>query len=494
MKKIYLVFVFFIIGFTSFADNEQVCVITSPTNEACSASTLGFVSPCQTLTFKVKGDIPPGFILAAKYEWFVNGISMKTTTNPDDPLFDWTIISKPLNVYCEITYKKLDGTLSSVFTSNIFSPNIKDLNFPQTISTSTPPANYGCSTATVSYNLNTYTCTGSFCDAVYTVGSYNITWQAPTGWVQTSLTNNGSNVSFTPDATSAGTLTATITLPCGYTETRTFTVTRGASAPTFTNATVTSCTSSASMSITPQCGASDYTYSITGNPGVKFTSNNLQTLTTTATTVGISISGGYSTNQVTAKANYPNSTSSANASADLIAGSPSPSPINTLLVDPDFGKIQVESLPAIAGATDYRWYKDGVLQTIYHSTFAQISIPRDVCDVGYGITVTETNACGTSAPTYLGVFVPCNGDYYKVSPNPATSQINISADESKTQSSLNKTFDEVRIYDLQGTLKKYQSFSKSASASINTSALTPGNYFVEIINGAYKEKHQLIIQ
>jgi hypothetical protein len=61
-------------------------------------------------------------------------------------------------------------------------------------------------------------------------------------------------------------------------------------------------------------------------------------------------------------------------------------------------------------------------------------------------------------------------------------------------SSLNKTFDEVRIYDLQGTLKKYQSFSKSASPSINTSALTPGNYLVEIINGAYKEKHQLIIQ
>ncbi len=423
----------------------------------------------------------------------------KNINDPNDYGLDWVVQTRPTNVSCIVTYQKTDGTLSAPFPSNTFTPLIKYLDFPQTISTSTPPANYGCTSASVSYSLPETSCSGGpLCEGIFNVfGNYSITWQAPSGWVQTSLTNNGSNVSFTPNATSSGTLTATIHLiSCSYTETRTFTITRGASAPTFTAPSVTSCTSSASMSINPTCGASNYTYAITGNAGVKFAANNLQTLTTTSTTVGINISGGYSTNTVTAKANYGNSTSSANVSADLVAGVPPPSPINTILVDYHFGKIQVESLPAIAGspAPNYRWYKDGTLQTIYHSTFAQIPIPKNVCDVGYAITVTETNACGTSAPTYLGVYVPCDGYYYKVSPNPATSQINVYADDTKTESSLNKTFDEVRIYDYQGTLKKYQSFSKSSNALINISGLQSGNYFVEITNGDFKERQPLVIQ
>ena len=67
---------------------SKLCVITNSgsSGEACNASTLGFVDPCQTLAFKVKGDIPPGYIAVAKYEWFVNGVSVKVTTNPSDPI------------------------------------------------------------------------------------------------------------------------------------------------------------------------------------------------------------------------------------------------------------------------------------------------------------------------------------------------------------------------------------------------------------------------
>ena len=482
-----------------FASGEEVWVVTNSgsTGYAKSASQLGPVNPCSGLLFYVNAPIPAGYSVISKCEWFVNGISTYTNTS-GDPSFPYNhIIANPTSVYCKVTYKDLSGNLTIPSTSTTFTPIIKDLDFPQTITTSTTPANYGCASATVSYSLPEVVCSGGgICNGVYNaLGAYNVTWQAPAGWVQTSLTNKGSDVSFTPDATSSGTLTATIHLTaCSFTETRTFTTTRGASVPTFATTFVTSCTSSATMSINPTCGASNYTYSVVGNPGVTFAANGLQGLTTTSTTVNFNISGGYSVNKISVKANYPNNISSLEANANLIAGSPSPSAISPILIDYTTGKLQVESLPAIDGATSYSWYKDGALQSIYHSTFAQISITRNVCNVGYGITVTETNGCGTSAATYLGVFVPCNGNSYQVAPNPATSQVTVTADQSKSSSLLNKTFDEVRIYDFQGNLKKYQKFNQSNNSLINTSSLMPGNYFIEIINGSYTERQQLIIQ
>jgi len=179
---------------------------------------------------------------------------------------------------------------------------------------------------------------------------------------------------------------------------------------------------------------------------------------------------------------------------DISLGVPPPNPIDVLLIDYTSGKLQVQSEPSIPGSTDYRWYKDGVLQTIYHSTFAQIPITRDRCDVGYGITVTETNGCGTSTATYNGVYVPCDGFYYSISPNPASNNMTISAGANKMKSAENQTFEEVRIYDLQGTLRKQQTFHAATSASVDVSSLTAGTWVIEIINANYKEKHQLLIQ
>lgn len=204
---------------------------------------------------------------------------------------------------------------------------------------------------------------------------------------------------------------------------------------------------------------------------------------------------GSSNSGITLTSNYVYSGCNTNVNIvkPISVGKVQPGPINVLLVDPYIGRIQVEVEPVL-GATDYRWYKDGVLQTIYHSTFAQIPIKRNVCDVGYGITVTSTNVCGVSAATYKGVYVPPCNNYYMVSPNPAASDVSVSTDESKTQSASSETFDEVRIYDFQGTLKKYQKFNKVKTAMINISGLNNGNYFIEISDGTYKERHQLLIQ
>ncbi len=140
MKKILFSIVFCLTVYFVYADgSERVCVLTNTgfTGDACTASELGPVDPCTSITFIVNNRTPPaGFIIVAKYEWFVNGVSVKTTTDPTDFGIHWQIISNTTNVYCKVTYKKQDGTLSSAYTSTTFTPNVKSLNLGN-ISTST---------------------------------------------------------------------------------------------------------------------------------------------------------------------------------------------------------------------------------------------------------------------------------------------------------------------------------------------------------------------
>lgn len=499
MKKILFSVLFSLLGYFVYADgSEQVCVLTNTgsTGDACSASQLGFVDPCTSLTFIVKYLTPPtGFVIVAKYEWFVNGISVKiNTTTPSDFGLDWVIKSKTTTVLCKVTYKKQDGTLSQVFTSTSFTPNVKQLNFADNgITATTALPNFGCTTNTVSFSLNTFTCTGNFCSGVYNVGQYSITWQAPSGWTQTSISTNGDNVSFLPDASTGGTLTATITLPCGYTDTRTFTVNRVAEKPTFSSSSSnTVCSSPANVAINSTCGAIDYTYTIVGSTGITFAANGLQTLTTSSTSPILSLSGNASIFIMKAKANYPGNNISDEASKELIYGTPQPGAIQVNLIDLQLGRIEVEVDDAISGGP-YNWYRDGVLVNYYHANWAKIPIPRGVCDVDYGISVENVNACGTSAQRFIVVYVPCE-EYYRMSPNPASSEVTVSADEAKSVKGSNSTFDEICIYDKQGNLKKYQKHAKVKQARVNVSGLSNGTYFIEITNGTYKERKPLIIQ
>ncbi len=181
----------------------SACVLTTSSFGGdviiCSPTNLGSVNPCGTYTFIVTQylPVPTGYAIVGKYEWFVNGVSVKTSTDPSDPILNWPIASNSTSVYCKVTYKKQDGSLSTPYQSTTFTPKVKDLNFNQAITTSTPPPNYGCTANTVSYSLNTLSCSGGgICDFVYSVSNYNITWQPPSGWVQTSISAKGNDVSF----------------------------------------------------------------------------------------------------------------------------------------------------------------------------------------------------------------------------------------------------------------------------------------------------------
>lgn len=172
-----------------------------------------------------------------------------------------------------------------------------------------------------------------------------------------------------------------------------------------------------------------------------------------------------------------------------------PSPINVVLIDQQLGRIEVD-VEDQPNTTSYNWYKNGSLQSLYHSNWAKIPIAKNTCDVDYGISVEAINSCGTSPVSARLVYVPCDG-FYMLSPNPAGSTVTVSVDETKAKQSETKvsfTVDEVKIYDMQGYLKKQQRFNKLKSAIISIDNLQTGTYLVEIICGSHKEQKQLLVQ
>jgi hypothetical protein len=64
----------------------------------------------------------------------------------------------------------------------------------------------------------------------------------------------------------------------------------------------------------------------------------------------------------------------------------------------------------------------------------------------------------------------------------------------RSATNTNSTFNEIRVYNMQGNLKKYMRYDKTTQATLPVSDLGIGIYYIEITNGAYKERQQLIIQ
>jgi hypothetical protein len=88
MKKILLVSYFVIASLISHAIGEKVVVVTNLGSDgiAETPSELNPVAPCSSLLFKVNTFIPDGYVFVGKFDWFINGTSVKTTTDATDPL------------------------------------------------------------------------------------------------------------------------------------------------------------------------------------------------------------------------------------------------------------------------------------------------------------------------------------------------------------------------------------------------------------------------
>ena len=517
MKKVYLTLCFLLFTIYSFADQEEVCVVTNTgsSGQACTANSLGFVNPCSQLSFIVKYRIPEGFAIVAKYEWFVNSVSVKTTTTPSDWGLVWDIKSKTTTVYCKVTYKKQDGTLSQEYTSTSFTPNVKSVGIGS-ITTSTASPNYGCSTNQVRYRLNELPCTGSFCSGVYNVSQYSISWQPPSGWIQTSISANGNNVTFLPDATTGGTLTATITLPCGYADTRTYTINREMEKPTFSTSNNTICTSSASFAINPVCGASDYTYTIVGSAGITFGTNGQQALTTSSTTVNINFAGTGSTFALKVKSNFPNSLTSEETTIQSKFGVPDINNFNFLVSGPSCINYNNQSmsfgvgfndyfgcqLNAYAAITEVEWQviSSKPYQVTYNAGAYTCQFTSQVNKAGLSVSFSYPtqpyvitflfrvkNACGWSdwSPGNSQFIQACGGGWgFTASPNPTDGTIQIALNEETIRNDKTSELQEIQVMDKFGkTVKRFKYGSGNKKLTININELKSDIYFIKVFNG-----------
>ena len=212
----------------------------------------------------------------------------------------------------------------------------------------------------------------------------------------------------------------------------------------------------------------------------------------TSPTVTISRIGSANT-VITLTATVTNCTFTYTKPKDIALGILQPGPIEFTLIDFTFGKIKARIFP-VPGADYYQWYKNSVLVTLPPAQGPGIQIPisRTACDIEYDISVEAVNSCGVSTQSHANAYVPCDG-FYMLSPNPASNNITISSDQRKAASE-QKTFSEIRIYDLAGNLKKLTKYNKVRSAGISISDLSNGIYTVEITEGGFSERKQLMIQ
>lgn len=95
----------------------------------------------------------------------------------------------------------------------------------------------------------------------------------------------------------------------------------------------------------------------------------------------------------------------------------------------------------------------------------------------------------------LSFYNTCSGYYYRLSPNPSKTEVTVSeVENSFGKTKQRRAITELNIYDGAGNLKKHQKFGKVSKASLNISGFKAGVYILEIIDGTFKERQQLIIQ
>ncbi len=154
----------------------------------------------------------------------------------------------------------------------------------------------------------------------------------------------------------------------------------------------------------------------------------------------------------------------------------------------------------IRGATSVVWQKNTSTPTtlLWDQTGNDLLISfRGVNQTG-NFSLTVSNTCAIVSKDYIFKSVTCS-QMFRVSPNPASNNLTISTIEDNTMAASkeytnDKSFSEIRVFDMQSNLKKYQRFNKAKQATINISDLRLGIYIVEVSNGTYKERHQLSVQ
>lgn len=179
---------------------------------------------------------------------------------------------------------------------------------------------------------------------------------------------------------------------------------------------------------------------------------------------------------------------------DIALGIPTPSITSQLISGPGEPTMYRFTATRIPGST-YDWYVSGMLTNPQQTGSINELDWYFRCNNTRSVYCIVTNLCGSATSNSISETGECiRTGAYALSPNPATNTLKVSTTQPPTSPTDNITIDEIRIYDMQGNLKKQQKFSKVKSINVNVSELKGGNYFIEVINGSYKERQQFQIQ
>jgi hypothetical protein len=161
------------------------------------------------------------------------------------------------------------------------------------------------------------------------------------------------------------------------------------------------------------------------------------------------------------------------------------------------------SIPGASSVTWTRTYAQPT-NTVWWQNGEEISLFFYELNQSSRFQINASNACGSFVQTYGFRSKECSGGCYRysVSPNPAKESVSIAVNNipppcdpppTEKSSGLQTTISEIRIYDNSGTLKQVQKVNKLKQARVKLNGYKMGVYVVEIIDGEYKERQQVVI-
>jgi hypothetical protein len=256
------------------------------------------------------------------------------------------------------------------------------------------------------------------------------------------------------------------------------------------------CSNDKTLEISAVPFSDSYTWTVTSPLSI----NGLQTITTTNTSVGLHTNLVQGISTVTVVANLTCGFQSNTLTKSVQMGIPTPSITATKISatgEPTMYRFTA-SASGYTGLT-YNWYVNSVLQQSSADNTLDWYFP---CRVTKTINCKVVSSCGTSP---VSNSITKTGECsrllsFKISPNPTSDNVLVSSQSTESTNSFNSdlvstiSFDFVRIFDFQGSLKRIIKYSEANSVIINVSDLKDGMYIFEIGNDDYTEKHQVIIK
>lgn len=483
--------------------NGNYWVYAQPTTEINTS--------CKSITFRVEYTVPTGSQVS-KYEWYINSVLVKTvpySTNANAA--DFTMLSTTNLVTCTISYT--NRTQTTTGTSNAFKIISKDI----AISLSqVNKAVSGCSNS-VAFSTSTYSS-----QYAYTrIKGYTVQWTPPNNWVQNTISGDGHNVSYFPNAVTGGNIVAKVLVTgCPFTESFTQLITRTTTpVPTFISPNKILCQSvvAGNYAINGLCVATNYSYTISGNSSCVFASNNLQLLTTTATNVNLTFPQTIFSITLSVKANYPVNGSSLASVTGIDHGATAPANLRLYSVTcPEYTFNCDYVSPYTYNWSYYNVTTHTQTNLVFSSGVARIVFPSNG---NYNVGVSRTSSCGTSPVSFISTNVTCslggghriaiadNNDSLKapgvndfkkftIYPNPVTDNfiIDIGNTESSSHKDILSGIRKVNIYNQLGMLVSTYNYSGTQKViHISVKKLNRGIYTVKVFGNQIERAMKIVV-